>query len=56
MKTGDPVAFGKMRVNVNFHSKSQSGILHVKATEAYEVFKIEILSNHGNADFTRLYK
>lgn len=56
MKTSDPVPLGTMRLNVNLHSKSQSGILHVKPTEAYEVYKIEILSNHGNTDFTRLYK
>lgn len=56
MKTGEPVPLGKMRMSVNLHSKSQSGIIHVKPMEAYEVFKIEILSNHGNPDFTRLYK
>lgn len=56
MKTSDLVALGNMRMNVNLHSKSQSGILHVKPTEAYEVYKIEILSNHGNKDLTRLYK
>lgn len=56
MKTSELVPLGKMRMNVNLHSKSQSGILHIKPTEAYEVYKIEILTNHGNTDFTRLYK
>lgn len=50
------VKLGEMRMNVNLHSKTQSGILNVKAEEPYEVYKIEILSNHGNADATRLYK
>lgn len=50
------VKLGEMRINVNLHSKSQSGILNIKPTEAYEVYKIEILSNHGNTDATRLYK
>lgn len=56
MKTSDPVPLGQMRMSVNLHSKSQAGILHIKPSDAYEVYKVEILSNHGNADFTRLYK
>lgn len=57
MKTTEPVPLGKMRLAVNLHSKSQSGILHISnPTEAYEVYKIEILSNYGNLEFTRLYK
>lgn len=56
MKTSDPVPLGKIRMDLNLHSKSQAGILHVQTEKAYEVYKLEILSNHGNADFTRLYK
>lgn len=56
MKTSDPVLLGNMRMNLKLNSKSQSGILHIKPKEAYEVYKVEILSNHGNSDLTRLYK
>lgn len=50
------VPLGKMRMSVNLHSKPQSGLIHIKPTEAFEIYKIEILSNNGNPDLTRLYK
>lgn len=41
---------------LNSNSKDQFSAVYTNLQQSFDVIKMEVVSNHGNPDFTQIYK